>query len=74
MLTPIMLLCIIILYSILPTFAEGINSSIAEYEFEEVIESDDVSVVLENTEEKYVCKATIEDDFEDATAIRQMAV
>lgn len=64
-LTSIILLCIILLNSILPTFAEGINSSIAEYEFEEAIESDDVSVVLENTEEKYVCKATIEDDFED---------
>lgn len=65
LLTSIMLLCIILLDSMLPTFAESINGSTVEYEVEEVIESDDVSGELDNIDKKYVCNATIDDDFED---------
>lgn len=64
-LTSVLLFCIILLNSIFPVFAGKINNSILCYNNDEVIESNNLFGDIYKTEEKYFCKATINDDYED---------
>lgn len=64
-LTSAALSCIILLNGIIPTFASNITDNIVDFDPAEIIEVDDALVESEKAEEKYICKATIEDDFED---------